>query len=395
MHAVNTTVELEDKCEELIAKKPAFIAVDTEFIRNNLTYYPKLSLVQISYGDKSFIVDALATDINLSPIEKILLNQEITKMFHSCRQDMESLLTVFKDIPSPIFDTQIAAMFCNYYHDFIGYSKLVEQYTGVVLDKVKAKKSDWLKRPLSQEQLDYAINDVTYLYDLYQVLQDELERNNRTDWFKEEICAICDINKYTHNPKNAWKRIKFSYEINPQLILIVKAVSEWQETLAQRYNLNRNKVVNNAIINYLIEQNLERIDEVLDVLKQKAKNVTEEDLLEFMDIFNNTQDDAEQNGNALQNNYDKHIFDMLSIILDSKCKENNISRKLVASKDDLAKSISGQTNDLFKGWRYNFFGRSIEAFINNKLRFEILTVKSKHNITVIKSREKEIDNLSP
>nr|WP_240991857.1 ribonuclease D [Wolbachia endosymbiont of Glossina morsitans morsitans] len=119
---INTTSELEDICEELIAKKPKFIAVDTEFIRNNLIYYPILSLIQISYGEKSFIVDALVPEIDLSFIKKIMLNQGITKVFHSFRQDIESLLTVFKCIPTPIFDTQVAAMFC-YYHDFIGYSK--------------------------------------------------------------------------------------------------------------------------------------------------------------------------------------------------------------------------------------------------------------------------------
>ncbi|OAM04693.1 MAG: ribonuclease D [Wolbachia endosymbiont of Dactylopius coccus] len=382
---ISTTSELENACEELMAKDPKFIAIDTEFIRNNLTYYPKLSLIQISYGEKSFIVDALVPEIDLSFIKKMMLNQGIIKVFHSCRQDIESLLTVFKYVPTPIFDTQVAAMFCHYYHDFIGYSKVVEQYQGIALDKIKAKNSDWLRRPLSEDQLDYAINDVVYLYDLYQILCNKLEESNRMSWFQEEMELLVDINKYLHSPKDAWRRIKFNYEANPRLMLVVKAVSEWQETLAQRYNINRNKVINNAVIIGLIEKNVERIDEVLDDLERNTKNIKEEDLLEFMNIFNENEKEFVQQNYTLSDNYDKSVFDILSIILESKCKENNISRKLVSSKDELAGSISGQIDKLFKGWRYDFFGKSVESFLNAGSRFEILMVKSADSTAKIRS----------
>ncbi|MGL9718348.1 MAG: ribonuclease D [Wolbachia sp.] len=382
---ISTTSDLGDICEELTAKKPEFIAVDTEFLRNNLTYYPKLSLIQISYGGKSFVVDALVPEIDLSLIKKIMLNREIIKVFHSCRQDIESLFTVFKCIPTPIFDTQVAAMFCHYYHDFIGYSKVVEQYQGVVLDKIKAKNSDWLKRPLSEDQLDYAISDVVHLYDLHQILRNKLEEKSRIGWFQEEMEAVVDINKYLRSPKDAWKRIKFNYEANPRLILTVKAVSEWQEILAQRYNVNRNKIINNAVIAGFIEKNVERVDEILEDLRKNTKNIKEEDLLEFIDIFNENEKDFMQQDYTPSSSYDRSVLDILSIILESECKENGISRKLVSSKDELAGSISGQTDKLFKGWRYDFFGRSIESFLNAGSRFEISVVKSTNNTTKIRS----------
>ncbi|QKX02618.1 ribonuclease D [Wolbachia endosymbiont of Dirofilaria (Dirofilaria) immitis] len=382
---ITTMSDLDDMCEELIAKKPKFIAVDTEFIRNNLTYYPKLSLIQISYEEGSFIVDVLAPEIDLSLVKKVMLNQEITKVFHSCRQDIESLFTVFKCIPTPIFDTQVAAMFCHYYYNFISYSKLVEQYQGIVLNKVKAKNSDWLKRPLSEDQLDYAVSDVVHLYDLHQILHDKLKEKNRIGWFQEEMESVVDMDKYLHSPKDAWKRIKFNYRANPRLILTVKAVSEWQETLAQRYNRNRNRVINNSIISGFIERNVERIDEILDDLKENAKNIKEEDLLEFVDIFNENEKNFMQQNYTLSNYHDRSVFDMLSVILESKCKENNISRKLVSSKAELASSISGQIDKLFKGWRYDFFGKSVESFLNASSKFEISVVRFTNNITEIRS----------
>ncbi|QKX01205.1 ribonuclease D [Wolbachia endosymbiont of Dipetalonema caudispina] len=382
---IDTILDMSIMCEELRVKKPKFIAVDTEFIRNNLTYYPKLSLIQISYKEKSFVIDVLAPEIDLSFIKKVMLDREIIKVFHSCRQDIESLFTVFKCIPAPIFDTQVAAMFCHYYYDFISYSKVVEQYQGILLNKVKAKNSDWLKRPLSKDQLDYAVSDVVHLYDLYQILYDELEGKNRINWFQEEMESVVDINKYLHSPKDAWKKIKFDYRINPRLILIIKAVSEWQETLAQRYNINRNKVINNSIIAGFIERNVERIDEILDDLRRNAKNIKEEDLLEFLDILNENERDFMQQNYVSLNSYDKSVFDILSVILESKCKENDISRKLVSSKDELISSISGHIDKLFKGWRYDFFGKSVESFLNASSKFEISIVKFIDSMNTIKS----------
>ncbi len=382
---ISTISDLNNICRELIAKKPKFIAVDTEFVRNNLTYYPKLSLIQISYKERSFVIDVLAPEIDLSFVKKVMLDREIIKVFHSCRQDIESLFTVFKCIPAPIFDTQVAAMFCHYYYNFIGYSKVVEQYQGIVLNKVKAKNSDWLKRPLSEDQLDYAVSDVVHLYDLHQILHDKLEEKNRMGWFREEMESVVDINKYLQSPKDAWKRIKFNHGANPRLTLTVKAVSEWQETLAQRYNMNRNKIINNSIIAGFIERNVERVDEILENLKKNVKNVKEKDLLEFVDIFNENEKDFIQQNYTSLNSHDRSVFDILSVILESKCKENNISRKLVSSKDELVGSISGQMDKLFKGWRYDFFGKSVESFLNASSKFEISVVKFTNNTTEIRS----------
>ncbi len=381
---ISSTSELEDICEKLVEEKPSFIAVDTEFIRNNTTYYPKLSLIQISYYKKSFIVDVLASGMNLSVLETIMLDKKIVKVFHSCKQDMESLLTLFHDIPSPIFDTQIAAMFCNYYHDFIGYSKLVKQCVGIDIDKIKAKNSNWLKRPLSDEQLDYAINDVIYLYDLYQILLDKLEKNNKMLWFQEEICMINNIKRYVHNPKEVWKKINFNCEATP---ITIKAIVEWREVIAQKYNINRNMVINNAVINNLVDYPLDYVDEVLDFLKQNTRNIKDKDLLEFINIFNENDRELTQYNNTVIHNYDKSVFDILSIILESRCKENNISRKLVISKEDMAKSISGLTDILFRGWRYDFFGKSVESFINSDLKFKISIERPPNGTIKIQSEE--------
>lgn len=301
-------------------------------------------------------------EIGLSFIKKIMLNQGITKVFHSCRQNIESLLTVFKCIPTSFFDTQVAAKFCHYYHDFIGYLKVVEQYQARALDKIKAKNSDWLSRPLSEDELDYAVNDVVHLYDLYQILCNKLEENNRMGWFQEDMESIVDINMYLHSPKDAWKRIKFHYEVNPRLILTVKAVSKWQETLTQRFNMNRNKMINNAVIADFIEKNVEHVDEILDDLKRNTKNIKDADLLEFVNIFNENERNWMQQNNTLSSNYDKSVFDILSIILDSKCKESNISRKLVSSKDESVSQYLDRQPNYSRGGDMIFLAGQLNYF---------------------------------
>ncbi|UWI82977.1 ribonuclease D [Wolbachia endosymbiont of Howardula sp.] len=387
---INTTAALENICQELISQNNKFIAIDTEFIRNNITYYPILSLIQISFGTKSFIVDALAHTIDLSAIKMLMLSQNITKVFHSCRQDIESLFTIFKCIPRPIFDTQIAAMFCDYYYEFVGYSQIVKEYQGISLDKIKAKHSNWLQRPLSQDQLDYALNDVIYLYHLYQILFNKLVQNNRIIWFQEEMESLSDINQYMYHPKHAWKRLKCLYVDNSKYALLIKSVIEWQETLAQRYNINRNKIINHAILRGFIEHKIENINNIIHDIKKTSHNIKDKDLLELVKIFNHNELISSQSPETHITCYDKSILDILSIILEGKCQENNISRKLVVSKNELSRSISGNTDKVFKGWRYNFFGSDIESFLSAQSKFEISATQDINE--TIKLRSFRIEN---
>ncbi|WP_333023062.1 ribonuclease D [Wolbachia endosymbiont of Pentidionis agamae] len=376
---ISTTSELENACKSLMEAEPKFVAVDTEFTRNGKTYYPILSLIQVSYGiNKNFIVDALAPEINLSAMGKILSDTQIIKVFHGCRQDIESLLTVFKDAPKPIFDTQIAAMLCYYYHDFIGYAKLVEQFKNVTLDKKKTKTSDWSKRPLSEEQLNYAINDVTHLYDLYHILYDKLIERCRLDWFLEEMEELSNTDRYIYSPKNAWKRFKVSQQGYD--MFLIKTISEWQETLAQNYNVNRNRIINDSVVKILSEKRVDYADEMLCSLKKYAKTIQEEDLLEYINIFNSNKNIVEERRVLTTNIDDQSIFDVLSIYLHNKCKNHNISNKLIASKEEIKESVHNKTSSLFKGWRNNFFGQFIQSFLNSNAKIEILIKNDKMEI---------------
>ena len=161
MNKTNKIIIDDDTLKKFINKclKQKVLAIDTEFIRDN-TYYPILCLVQIAGEDFAAAIDPLS-EIDMNPIWDLLSNEKILKIFHSGRQDIEIFLNLTGKIPKPIYDTQIAAMFCGL-GDQVGYEKLVDKFLNLSINK-QNQFTNWLQRPLTKSQLDYAISDVTHL----------------------------------------------------------------------------------------------------------------------------------------------------------------------------------------------------------------------------------------
>ena len=143
-----------------------FLAVDTEFIRET-TYFSKLCLIQIATKSRSFIIDPLSNNISLEPLWEILNKNQIIKVMHSGRQDMEIFYNATGMLPSPVYDTQVAAMVCGF-GDQVSYENLVKNVLNIKIDK-SSRVSDWSFRPLSNKQISYALADVTYLIKIYEI----------------------------------------------------------------------------------------------------------------------------------------------------------------------------------------------------------------------------------
>ena len=149
MQPITTTKKLADACARM-AQHP-FVTVDTEFLRES-TYYPQLCVAQMASTDEALVVDALAEGIDLSPFFALMANENVIKVFHAARQDIEICWHEAGIIPRPIVDTQIAAMVLGY-GDSISYDQLVQRITGDNLDK-SHRFTDWTRRPLSEAQLN-------------------------------------------------------------------------------------------------------------------------------------------------------------------------------------------------------------------------------------------------
>ncbi len=203
MDLITTTSELAAVCDRL-AKHPV-ITVDTEFLRET-TYYPLLCVVQMASAEDAVVIDTLAAGIDLAPFFALMANEQVLKVFHAARQDIEIVWHQSGTIPHPIFDTQVAAMVLGY-GDSIAYDQLVERITGHRPDKTH-RFTDWSSRPLTADQLHYAVSDVTHLRDVFAALDADLKKRGRSDWVSEEMEVLTSPKTYDFHPERAWERLK-------------------------------------------------------------------------------------------------------------------------------------------------------------------------------------------
>ena len=196
MDLITTTAKLADVCARM-ARHP-FVTVDTEFLRET-TYYPLLCVAQMASPDEAVVVDALAPGIDLSPFFDLMTDENVVKVFHAARQDIEIVWNMAKKIPHPIFDSQVAAMVLGY-GDSISYDQLVQRITGDTLDKSN-RFTDWTRRPLTEAQVTYALSDVTHLRDVYLKLAADLAKRGRTSWVEAEMGVLTSPETYRMEPE--------------------------------------------------------------------------------------------------------------------------------------------------------------------------------------------------
>ena len=240
MKTITKSSELSDFCDRAVNEK--YITIDTEFLRER-TYFSKLCLVQLAIpGDESenaVIVDTLVNNLDLSPLYDIFQNQNIVKVFHAARQDLEIFYLDSGIFPYPIFDTQIAAMVCGF-GDQVAYETLVRQLAKQTLDK-SSRFTDWSSRPLTDAQKKYALADVTHLRVIYEILSEKLTKTGRLKWVDEELNNLVSSKTYDIDPRNSWRRVKTKSN-SRRFLGLVASLAEFREEFAQSKNIPRNRV---------------------------------------------------------------------------------------------------------------------------------------------------------
>ena len=236
MKIITKNSELKEFCVQAANSK--YITIDTEFLRER-TYFSKLCLIQLAVpgddNDNAVLVANLANNLDLSPIYKLFQNENVVKVFHAARQDLEIFYLDSGIFPYPLFDTQIAAMVCGF-GDQVAYETLVKQVAKQTLDK-SYRFTDWSRRPLTEAQKKYALADVTHLRVIYEFLSQRLEKTGRLKWVEEEIKILISPETYDFDPKNSWRRIK-TRSNSRRFLGIVAALAEFRENFAQTKNLS-------------------------------------------------------------------------------------------------------------------------------------------------------------
>ena len=219
MSIITDTKSLTDFCERL--SKSTFVTVDTEFMRER-TYWPQLCLVQLANDDEAMAIDALAEGIDLTPLLKLMADESVLKVFHAARQDLEIFYKLDAKLPTPLFDTQVAAMVCGF-GESVGYETLVNKLVGEPIDK-SSRFTDWSARPLTEKQVVYALGDVTHLRTIYEALEAKLVESGRHEWLNEEMAKLTNRNIYEAPPREAWRRIK-ARSPKPRFLAVLREVN--------------------------------------------------------------------------------------------------------------------------------------------------------------------------
>ena len=357
MTLITETSKLIDACERF--SRDSFLAIDTEFMRER-TYYPQLCLIQIAGKDEAVTVDALATEINLNPILDLMANHKIIKVFHACRQDMEIFFNLNRRIPFPVFDTQIGAMVCGY-GESVGYDKLVRQITGVQIDK-SSRFTDWSHRPLSKQQLNYALSDVTHLRTVYESLLNQLEKNGRINWLNEEFQNVLNPKTYDIPLDQIWKRLKIKNG-RPKFLILVRELCAFREKEAQNRNIPRNRVIrDDVLLDIAARSPSSSVDlaKVRSLSTQFAEGRLGKSILRVVaEASNIPESDAPQLEKLNKSKPQKPaLIELLKVLLKHKSEDNNVAQKLIASTADLEAIAENDNANVLalNGWRKDVFG---------------------------------------
>ncbi len=217
----------------------SWLTLDTEFVRTK-TFWPIAGLIQVGIKDDVWLIDPLAIN-NWDPFRGILADPKITKVMHAMGEDLELFRHLLGKLPINIFDTQIAAAYAGL--DFsIGYQRLIASLLNVNVPKGETR-SDWLARPLSGAQVNYAALDVFYLGQAYPILLNTLKQKGFLQWHSEDCQRqVLSVGTDT-NPEEAWRDVKLAWQLRPQQLAVLKTLCFWRETEARARNLSRNRLV--------------------------------------------------------------------------------------------------------------------------------------------------------
>ena len=367
---ITKTSDLDDLISRFSGSE--FVAVDTEFIRET-TYYPKLCLVQLSNGTEACCIDPLASDIDLSSLFALMENENICKVFHAGKQDMEIFVYLTGKVPSPVYDTQIAAMVCGL-GEQVGYDRLVSHFCNINLDK-SSRFTNWAERPLSDRQISYAVDDVIYLADIYPQLRQKLATGGRDKWVEAEMRSFADLSGYITDPDTAWKRLKPKSK-KADFLTRLKYLAAWRETEAKKRNMPRGRILRDDTLMDLAGSNPKN-DNQLNKIRGFPKNQNNPFRSDIISVLGKAAtDDSMMEVTASVRKDIKPpaaTVELLRVLLKHVAEQQDVASRLIASAQQLDDLATGNHLDhpCLSGWRHDIFGKQAMQLIDGKLALSL------------------------
>lgn len=364
---IDTQAGLVELAAELEGSE--LLAVDTEFLREK-TYYPKLCLIQLNNERLQAIVDPLAVR-DLSPLAPIMADQACVKIFHSGSQDIDILFHELGVMPSPLFDTQMAAALMGFPLQ-VGYGPLVHALCDVHLAKADSY-TDWSRRPLTTHQLKYALDDVVYLPQMYRHMTRALEKQGRSRWLDADFAKLADPARYNSEPMDMWRKVKRVASLSRGQLAVAQELAAWREREAMERNIPRKWVIPDEAVVEIARKSPKSIDRLMEVrgLNTKLTTKTARQVLEAVKK-GRERDPKDYPSLPKRPSGTPEIdgaVDLLASVVEVRSKENGVAVPVLASRDDLARLVHGHKEEceVLQGWRYEMVGRELEAIMEGRL----------------------------
>ena len=364
---INTPDQLTILCEQI--RKESWLALYTEFLREK-TYYQKFCLLQLATPEWVACVDPIALS-NLDELFDVLYSADIVKVFHSCRQDLEIFFQASGKLPSPIFDTQVAAPLLGF-QDNPGYAMLVSSFLGVNLNKAHTR-ADWSKRPLTPAEIEYAADDVIYLCKIYQIMVQKLTELDRIDWLIQDFADLSNPDHYKVDPEKAWFKVKGKNKLTGKQLSIIQTLAAWREKMAQAEDRPKSWLLRDELLFDLAKLQPETVTELAGVrgINERSVNRYGKELCQLITDAKNRPPQSlnDKDRSAKKTQQEEAILDILTALVRVRAEENALNPSILATRKDLEDLLLNGDEELplLHGWRFSMAGKELVGLIKGEL----------------------------
>ena len=373
---ITSADQLNDFCSRLHSSE--VLAVDTEFVRER-TYFHKVGLIQVAGKNECAAIDPILLD-DLSPLLEILKDPNKTKVFHAARQDLEILVRLCGQVIPPVFDTQIAAALVGWGSQ-ISFAKLIQKALGKHIHKTETY-TDWCRRPLSQNQIQYAIDDVRYLMPAYESLLEKLKQLNRSNWMKGEVSNWENSATFAlPDPQTRYMKIKSLRSLKPRNMAVLRELAAWRERLAVTRDCLAKSIVRDETLLEIARKMPADIKDLSSIrgFYHKELGKSGKAIIESVKRGNKVPEDElptlpESDGYSTT----RGIEELLSAFVQIRSEELKIEPSVLAERKRIhsfathfEQSMNMDDHFLLQGWRKECIGKPMLSLLNGEVGLKI------------------------
>lgn len=379
---ISTQPDLLDYCDRV--SRAEWIAVDTEFVSED-SYRPQLCLVQVASGDGMALIDALSIK-DVSPFWRVLAEGRHETIFHAGRGDLEFCLRAVNKAPGNLFDTQIAAGLVGIEYP-VGLRNLILQIVGGKPKKHETR-TDWRRRPLSQRQIDYALDDVRHLRLIRDNLHARLTELGRLEWLRDEMARWqSEVEQFLLHER--WRRMSGSSGMDRKSMAVARELWRWRESEAERRDCPPRRVLRDDLLIELAKRQSadeKRIRAVRGFDRRNLAKLIPEIARRIARALEEPEDHWPEKAVVDQKPQLSVLGQFLFSALGSVARQSELAPSLVGTPNDVRDLISYRTGDshhgpppiLALGWRAKLVGRLFDDLLAGRVSVRIDNPKSDH-----------------